>query len=211
MNVSDQRRQIESALGELPAQRVYVFGMLMLERMVAMCRQGWPVGMPTRNVQYDLVADALSRLWARSSSSEGLVEVARRASEWRPLSREGVVLGEDGADWGYFISESIARIALLNCDDADDGRDLAMWLSDAMQGMLLTVPDDFDYSVPVNRMELRVSTNAALIAEFDAERLDIGDLLSPSSGQADRFSVRAREVGREIGLVLSRRKGLNAD
>ena len=199
-SLDTQQRHVESMLLATSPDRRYVFGLLIVERMCAVSMATFPHGLPTKNIPYADVADGVEHLWRRPRTVRPFSELSASAKQWRPLTRGGKVQSKKGASLGFFIAESIAKLAVTRTDDPTETTDVAYWVWEAMTSLLFRVPQRGDFSQRVSQMPLEPTLNQSLLIEFRVESVDFENLALAS---VDYAALRARSQHAAKELVDS--------
>jgi hypothetical protein len=202
MTVSVQREFVRESFRRLAAQQQFVFLMLMLERLLAICTKTFPDGLPTKSVSYERVTEAVEALWTRLEVTDARESVARLAESWRPLTSTGHVEHKPGAALGFHVADLISRLARVDVRHQIDGTLDVAW--EAVQSVLFRLPEHPDYSQSFVDTDLDPGLNGALLLEYETQRtaiaalnataeVEVGDLRQVSQAVAFTIAERERE------------------
>lgn len=202
MSVSAQRALVNESFQRLSPVGQYVFLLLMVERLVTICKATFPSGLPTRMVAYEEVDESMAGLWSRVDVIDQKKEsIASTAEAWRPFTPAGLVQHEPGAALGFHVADLISRLAFADLHHQIDGILDVAW--EAVQSLLFRMPENPDYSVRFIDTELDPDLNAALLLEYEIQRAALATLNSA----ADDAFADLRHASQMAALVIAEREG----
>ena len=91
---ADQQRFVARYIDGLGPAEHYKFALLIVERLLTMSREAFPVGLPTKNVPYEVVHRALEELWGRLETPRPSAALKGRSDNWMPLDVLGRQVGD---------------------------------------------------------------------------------------------------------------------
>lgn len=202
LTITEQRAFVTDGFARLANGRQYEFLLLLLDQLLAICRETFPRGLPTRWVPYGEVDNAVARLWERGEPGRAVEvqAIADVAEAWLPVTPEGYVEHEPGAALGYHVADLIARLARVDVEGQMDEVLEVAW--EALHSLLFRISPDHDYSRRLVDADLDATTNGSLLLEYQAQRtmLDALDSRPPAAASS------LRTTAREAALVIAGRE-----
>ena len=198
--VAFQRDAVAESFRRLSPPRQYTFVLLLLERLLTICRETFPSGLPTKVIPYEEVDSALECLWRRVGTLAEEASIGHMSKNWRPLTSTGHVEHRPGAAIGFHVSDLISRLSAVDLHSPMDGLREVAW--EAMQSLLFRLPENPDYSKSFIHSELDAALNGALLLEYETQRAVLTAL-----HESDQLAVtELREGSRLTAKVIADRE-----
>ena len=111
LTVAEQLAHVEGSLVRAGSEAQRAFSLAIAERMLAVSKVLFPLGLPTRVIAYSGIDRAFDLLWNSSPSSDAISDLLTTSTAWLPLTSDGRVDSSEGAGLGYYVGASVRHLA----------------------------------------------------------------------------------------------------